>query len=98
MALIKSRIDQLKNSPEALIGHLLQRVVGLLPPAVCLPIWNAVAFKTSISCSNLAGPQRPMMYVVLYYRYLSAGVTSAARFSKISTYPPSAHNTIYALH
>lgn len=56
----QSRLDQLKGTPEPIVGHKLQSLVGHLPPAIALQIWNNVAFKTSLSCSNLAGPQRPM--------------------------------------
>jgi hypothetical protein len=60
----QTRLDQLKGTPEPLVGHALQSTVGKLPPALALQVWNNAAFKTSLSCSNLAGPQRPMRCVM----------------------------------
>jgi hypothetical protein len=45
---------------EAGVGSMLMHVMGWLPPAIMKPLWPALAYKSTISMSNVAGPQFPL--------------------------------------
>lgn len=57
---VHKRIDTLKGSPEPLVANVLLRLFGLLPPVLTRILWPHVAFKVSLSCSNVPGLQWPL--------------------------------------
>jgi hypothetical protein len=51
-----------KASAEALVSHFLFKLFGLLPAAIILPIWRPMAYKASLSFSNVKGPTEPLEF------------------------------------
>merc|ERR1711920_185607 len=45
---------------EAGTASMLMDLIGWFPPAVMRPLWPALAFKSTISMSNVPGPQFPL--------------------------------------
>ena len=52
-----------RRSPEPYIGNALIALFGSLPRFLTRPIWKALAFKTTLSMSNMPGPQFPLAFL-----------------------------------
>ena len=52
-----------RRSPEPYIGNALIALFGSLPRVLTRPIWKALAFKTTLSMSNMPGPQFPLAFL-----------------------------------
>jgi hypothetical protein len=53
---ISNRISAMKSSPEPMLSRGLVGTVGLLPTAISSQIWDVMAYKVSMSVSNVPGP------------------------------------------
>jgi hypothetical protein len=51
------------SSPEAWLGNKLIKMFGMMPRIVAAPLWKATAFKTTLSMSNVPGPQFPLAFL-----------------------------------
>jgi len=53
---VSNRISEMKSSPEPMLSRGLVGTVGLLPTATSSQIWDVMAYKVSMSVSNVPGP------------------------------------------
>jgi len=56
---MSSRIRPLTQSVEPLVANRLLCFLGTLPAALLTKVWSVLAFKATISMSNICGPQDP---------------------------------------
>jgi len=54
---VSHQTKQLTTSPEPYIAAFIMKMFGYLPRRILAPTWAALAFKTTMSLSNLPGPQ-----------------------------------------
>lgn len=62
LSMINKQSTELKNSPEPIFANLLIRLFGLLPPVVGRFLWYLLAFKVTLSISNVPGPTCPLAF------------------------------------
>jgi len=66
---VKKRIRALIGTPEPFLASGILKTFGMLHKSLLPPIWNALAFKTTLSYSNVPGPQTPT-------KFLGSGIKS----------------------
>jgi len=54
---VTRQTQQLTSSPEPFIAAFIMKLFGILPQRLLAQIWPQLAFKTTLSLSNLPGPQ-----------------------------------------
>lgn len=59
---VRDLTSSLQSSPAPLVASFLLRVLGLIPQAPLNLVWEHLAYKTTISMSNVPGPQFPVTW------------------------------------
>lgn len=62
---LQATMDAIKRSPEALIAHGLLGLVGLLPPAIKVPLMRMFGNKNTGVLTNVPGPRRPIYRICI---------------------------------
>jgi WS/DGAT/MGAT family acyltransferase len=57
---MKSRMDEIKRSPDALVAFQILRALGLVPRSGTQPLVDLFASKGSLVLTNVPGPRRPV--------------------------------------
>ncbi|MEM7403355.1 MAG: WS/DGAT domain-containing protein, partial [Myxococcota bacterium] len=57
---LKATMDAIKRSPEAVVAHGLLGLIGLLPPAIKVPLLRLFGNKNSGVLTNVPGPRKPI--------------------------------------
>lgn len=60
MRKLAAEIEDIKTSPEPFLAQGILGMMGALPGGIARPVWNLLAYKTSVSFSNVPGPQFPL--------------------------------------
>ena len=63
LAAVQERTRKLVGSPEPLVANGLMKIFGWLPAAITRVVWPLVAYKTTLSLSNVPGPQWELQWL-----------------------------------
>jgi len=59
---VRDMTTDLAGSTDPIAAMLLMKLLGLLPQCITAKLWNALAYKTTSSISNVPGPQNPVCW------------------------------------
>ena len=59
---VKRRMDDLKNSPEAVVGYTLLEIMGMTPAQIENLLVQFFAMKSTLVLTNVPGPQQPLYF------------------------------------
>eukprot|EP00455_Lapot_gusevi_P053217 TRINITY_DN825_c0_g1_i1.p1 TRINITY_DN825_c0_g1~~TRINITY_DN825_c0_g1_i1.p1 ORF type:complete len:477 (+),score=126.02 TRINITY_DN825_c0_g1_i1:88-1518(+) len=59
---VSRQVSALKTSPEPLVAQFLCSLFGYLPACIARPLWHVLAYKVTVSMSNVPGPQEYLAF------------------------------------